>query len=55
MNKLNADAKHKFYIIAAKINSNTPTLEDISRVTETPESTLKRQIVQIQTRIYDSH
>lgn len=47
MHDLSADARRKYSIIAAIVNSNTPTLEDISIVTAIPVSTLKRQISQI--------
>lgn len=49
MHELSADARRKYSIVAAIVNSNTPTLEDISKATEIPESTLKRQIAQIRT------
>lgn len=47
--ELTADTKRKYTIIAAIATNNTPTLSDISLVTNIPQSTLKRQIAQLRT------
>ena len=44
---LSEDSKRKYSIIVAIATNNEPTLDDISKVTNLPVSTLKRQIAQI--------
>lgn len=47
MVELSADTKRKYSIIAAIAKNNSPTLADISLLTEIPVSSLKRQIAQL--------
>ena len=45
--ELSAETRRKYAIIASIANHNTPTLADIIRLTDIPESTVKRQIAQL--------
>jgi len=49
MTGLSAATKRKYAIIVALVTHNTPTLADISKLTEIPESSLKRLLALIRT------
>ncbi|MEW8389530.1 MAG: hypothetical protein AB2660_18595 [Candidatus Thiodiazotropha sp.] len=49
MEKLSADTRRKYSIIAAIATHNTPNLAYISKITGIPVSSLKRQIAHLRT------